>query len=291
MADTPQRKRIKEMEVMVADVITETPDTTTLVLFTGNDRLDYKAGHFLTIDPHQFASLERFIAFFEDSKGKKEPPRAYSMCSAPHERYLAITVKEERYVTGQTKYPPLLSPLLVKRTLRGMRLVITGFTGPYVLHDDVESKTDHLVHLCAGSGSVPNYAIVKHALIHHPKLKHTFVYSNKTWDDIIFRNDLDAIARQHPDRVRVVHTLTRESSPPARPDVRSGRITTELLREVIPDPSACIVYACGPAIGPWDKLAAKEKGVAPTPRFLESALASLKELGVPDDKIEYESYG
>src|SRR5690349_24085404 len=97
---TAGRRRIKEMEVMVADVIVETPDTATLVLFTGNDRLDYKAGHFLTIDPHQFESLERFLTYFEEIKGKKEPPRAYSMVSAPHEKYLAITVKEERYVSG-----------------------------------------------------------------------------------------------------------------------------------------------------------------------------------------------
>ena len=114
---------------MVADVIVETPDTTTLVLFTGNDRLEYLAGHFLTIDPHQFESLERFTSFLEDLKGRREPPRAYSMSSAPHERYLAVTVKEERYVSDVTRFPPLLSPLLVKRTLRGMRLVVTGFTG------------------------------------------------------------------------------------------------------------------------------------------------------------------
>ena len=58
-ASAPQPRRIKELEVMVADVTVETPDTSTLVLFTGNDRLDYKAGHFLTIDPHQFeASID-----------------------------------------------------------------------------------------------------------------------------------------------------------------------------------------------------------------------------------------
>jgi 3-ketosteroid 9alpha-monooxygenase subunit B len=290
-APTPQRRRIKEMEVMVADVILETPDTTTLVLFTGNDRLDYKAGHFLTIDPHQFDSLERFIAFFEDVKGKKEPPRAYSMTSAPHEKYLAITVKEERYVSGTTKYPPLLSPLLVKRTLRGMRLAITGFTGPYTIPDDIESKTDHLVHLCAGSGSVPNFAILKHALLNHPKLRHTFLYSNKTWDDIIFRGELDAMAHQHPGRVRLLHTLTRETPPPGRIDVRKGRIDSALLRDAIPDPDSCIVYACGPAIGPFDKQTAREKGVEPTPRFLETALAGLAEIGVAKDRIKHESYG
>jgi ferredoxin-NADP reductase len=287
----PQRRRIKEMEVMVADVIVETPDTATLVLFTGNDRLDYKAGHFLTIDPHQFDSLERFIAFFEDVKGKKEPPRAYSMTSAPHEKHLAITIKEERYVSGTTKYPPLLSPLLVKRTLRGMRLEITGFTGPYTLPDDIESKTDHLVHLCAGSGSVPNFSILKHALLHHPKLRHTFLYSNKTWDDIIFRDELDAIAHQHPGRVRLLHTLTRETPPPGRIDVRKGRIDSALLRDAIPDPDSCIVYACGPAIGPFDKQAAREKGVDPMPRFLETALAGLVEIGVAKDRIKHESYG
>src|SRR5205814_637524 len=76
-------RRIKELEVMVADVIVETPDTATLVFFTGNDRIDYAAGHFLTIDPHQFAALERFTAFLEDLKGRREPPRAYSMSTAP----------------------------------------------------------------------------------------------------------------------------------------------------------------------------------------------------------------
>src|SRR5207247_626177 len=94
------RRRIKELEVMVAEAVYETPDTTTLVLFTGNDHLDYKPGHFLTIDPHQFEALERFTAFLEDLKGRREPPRAYSMASAPHEKYLAVTIKEERYTSG-----------------------------------------------------------------------------------------------------------------------------------------------------------------------------------------------
>src|SRR3954469_13391842 len=218
-------RRIKELEVMVADVIVETPDTATLVLFTGNDRLEYLAGHFLTIDPHQFESLERFTSFLEDLKGKRELTRAYSMSSAPHERYLAVTVKEERYLSGATKFPPLLSPLLVKRTVRGMRLVVTGFTGPYTLASDIDTQTDHVVHVCAGSGRVPNFSMLKFALAHHPKLRHTFVYSNKTWDDVIFRDDLARLAAQHPDRLRLLHTLTREEAPGVfGPSVRKGRL-------------------------------------------------------------------
>jgi len=276
---------------MVAEVIVETPDTTTLVLFTGNDRLDYQPGHFLTIDPHQFEALGRFTAFLEDLKGKREPPRAYSLASAPHEKYLAITVKEERYTSKVTKYPPLLSPLLVKRTTRGMRLVMTGFTGPYTLPPDVESKTDHLVHLCAGSGAVPNFSILKHGLASCPRLRHTFICSNKTWEDVIFREELTALERRHPERLRVVHTLTRETQPVHGTDVRSGRISAALLRELVPDPSACLAFVCGPAISGFDRAAARDAGSEPTPRFMESALQTLRDAGVPADRIKRESYG
>ncbi|MDP1675305.1 MAG: oxidoreductase [Bacteroidota bacterium] len=287
-----ERKRIKELEVMVADSIEEAHDTTTLIFFTGNDHLDYKPGHFLTIDPHQFDALGRFTAFLEDLKGRKEPPRAYSMSSSPHEKYLAITIKEERYTSGATKYPPLLSPLLVKRTFRGMRLTVTGFTGPYTLPDDIESQTDHLVHVCAGSGSVPNYSMLKFALANYPKLRHTFIYANKTWDDIIFRDALANLEKQNSGRLSVVHSLTRESETfQYTPSVRKGRITVELIRELIPDTSSAQVYVCGPAVSVHDRNAAKEKGVLPQPKFLESALASLKELGMSKEQITYESYG
>ena len=292
MNDVSDTRRIKELEVMVADVIVETPDTSTLVFFTGNDRLEYRAGHFLTIDPHQFEALERFTAFLEDLKGKRELPRAYSMCSAPHERYLAVTVKEEQYVSGSTKYPPLLSPMLVKRTVRGMRLTVTGFTGPYTLPDDIESQTDQIVHICAGSGSVPNFSMLKFALKYHPRLRHTFIYSNKTWNDVIFRDALTELEANNADRLRVIHTLTREPDVTrCGPLVRKGRVNAALIREVVPEVESCIVYVCGPGISKWDREAAKERGEAPQARFLETVLTDLLSLGVPNARIKRESYG
>ena len=277
---------------MVADVVRETPDTTTLILFTGNERLDYRPGHFLTIDPHQFDGLERFIAFLEDIKGKREPARAYSMSSAPDERYLAFTVKEERYTSGQTRYPPLLSPLLVKRTPRGTRLELTGFTGPYSISDDIESKTPHLVHICAGSGSVPNFSILKHALARHPKLRHTFIYSNRTWEDVIFKTQLAELAEAHLDRLTVVHTLTRETDDRLfRPDIRRGRLSAGLIAELVPDVSEAFFYICGPEISTWDRAAARETGREPQPRFMESMLVALDSLGVKKNQITRESYG
>jgi 3-ketosteroid 9alpha-monooxygenase subunit B len=280
------------MEAIVAEVVRETPDTTTLILFTGNERLDYRPGHFLTIDPHQFDGLERFIAFLEDMKGRREPPRAYSMSSAPDERYLAITVKEERYISGQTRYPPLLSPLLVKRAFRGTRIVLTGFTGPYTISDDIETKTSHLVHICAGSGSVPNFSILKHALAHHPKLRHTFIYSNRTWEDVIFKDQLTELVRARTDRLRIVHTLTRETDDNRfHPDVRKGRLSASLIAELVPDLSEAFFYVCGPAISVWDRAAARETGHELQPRFLESVLMALESLGVKKKQITRESYG
>ena len=280
------------MEAIVADVVRETPDTTTLILFTGNERLDYRPGHFLTIDPHQFDGLERFIAFLEDMKGRREPPRAYSMSSAPDERYLAITVKEERYISGQTRYPPLLSPLLVKRAFRGTRIVLTGFTGPYTISDDIETKTSHLVHICAGSGSVPNFSILKHALAHYPKLRHTFIYSNRTWEDVIFKDQLTELVRARTDSLRIVHTLTRETDDHRfHPDVRKGRLSASLIAELVPDLSEAFFYVCGPAISAWDRAAARETGRELQPRFLESVLMALESLGVKQNQITRESYG
>jgi len=73
--------------------------------------------------------------------------------------------------------------------------------------------------------------------------------------------------------------------------VRAGRVGIDLLREAIPDPSACHVFACGPAITVWDRKLAREKGTTPAPRFLETVLEGLKTLGVKNEQITRESYG
>jgi 3-ketosteroid 9alpha-monooxygenase subunit B len=51
------------------------------------------------------------------------------------------------------------------------------------------------------------------------------------------------------------------------------------------------VYVCGPGISKFDVAAAKEKGETPQPRFLESVLADLATIGVPNERIKREFYG
>ncbi|HEX5752643.1 MAG TPA: oxidoreductase [Archangium sp.] len=291
-AVTTARNRPREYEVTVSEVRLETHDTATLSLDFGPERPEYKAGQFLNLDPHQFPALGRFAAYLQEHKGRKEPARSYSLASAPHEPRVAITVKDEDYIPGFTRYPPLLSPYLVHAPLKGSRMKVLGFMGPYVLPDDVEERTDHLVHVVAGSGAVPNFSIIKDALHRGLKPRHTVICSNKTWGDILYREAFEALERAHPDKLRVVHTLTRETDESRfGAAVRKGRVGEALLEELIPDRATCLVYVCGPAITPWDRRKALETRTPATPRFMETVLGHLHTLGLEDKRIKRESYG
>lgn len=291
LAPSP-RTQSRVFDTTVREIVWETPDTVTLVLDAGDHPRDYKAGQYISIDVQQFRELKQQVAYFEHVKGRREPPRAYSLTSTPDEPHLAITIKEEVFVPGQTEYPPLLSPYLVFGSRVGMKITVKGYTGYYVLPDDVEERTDHIVHIVAGSGVVPNFAIVKWALAHKPGLRHSFVYSNKTWSDVIFAKELAELERKHPDRLKVHHCLTRESAAPEEaPDARLCRVDLDLLSSIVSDPDGCLVYCCGPGLTRWDKKAARERGEEPKPRFLESVRELLNELQVPRKAIHTEAYG
>jgi 3-ketosteroid 9alpha-monooxygenase subunit B len=287
----PRTSPMVTYDALVLDSIVETKDTRTLVLDVGVP-VTYRAGQYVSIAPQQFPGLYSFYTYLEHLKGRAEPPRAYSMCSAPHEPHVAITIKEELYVAGTMEYPPLLSGYLVHQVRPGDRMKTQGFAGAYVLPEDNEARTPHILHLCAGSGSVPNLSMVKDALRRHSRLRHTFVYSNKTWDDVIFRDELARLRQAHPDRLRVVHRLTREKGalPPGE-DVALGRVEADLLDFLLKGEPDSLIYACGPAISVWERRFCKARGTTPAPRFLESMVSHLSSLGVPKEKVKMEAFG
>ena len=293
MEAPPRRTRavsVSTYEATALESVVETPDTKTLVLDVGSNA--YLAGQYVTIDPHQFIGLRSFVNYLEQVKGRREAPRAYSMCSAPGERHVAITIKEEVYEAGRTEYPPLLSGFLVHHFRAGDPIVVRGFIGTYTFPDEVAARTDHLLHLVAGSGSVPNFSILKDSLERHPRVRHTFVYSNKTWQDVIFRDALEQLHAEYADRLRVIHTLTREPDPRAcGPNVQGGRVSQDLLRELLAGAPNALIYVCGPGITVWERRACAAQGVAPTPRFIESMVSHLEALGVPSARIKLEAFG
>jgi ferredoxin-NADP reductase len=293
-AKPAKKPAIQMYDVEVVEVAWETRDTVTLYLDKvepDGEPWDYKAGQFCTVRPHEFPALAQVVPYFEEVKGKREPARAYSLATAPHEPYVGITVKVEYYEAGETKYPPLLSPYLVHGNLLGARFHIQGFGGPYVWPDELLDRSDHVVHIVSGSGSVPNYGLVKDALHRGLPLRHTWIYGNKTWNDVIFRDALHAIADAYPDRFEIVHCITREEDPTVyHPTCRKGRVTRALLEERLGDLGRAEIYTCGAGITKWDRLRAKERGTEPAPKFLESVLDILDQIGIEPDRVHKESW-
>src|SRR5262249_52763632 len=147
----------------------------------------YRAGQYLSIAPHQFEPLAPLIRELEQQKGRREPQRKYSLASAPHEALLAITVKEEEFIPGRTKYLPLLSKHLVRALAPGQRFGAFGYSGPYVLPEQVPGL---VVHVVAGAGAVPNYSILKDALHRDLPARHLWLASNKRQADVLYHREL-----------------------------------------------------------------------------------------------------
>lgn len=297
-SSTPQAavpvRTIRKMEAVVVDVVRRTHDSASIYFFLGGDAASsYKAGQFISIDPHQFPELKRWVDFLEREKGKKEPIRAYSMQSAPGEKCVSICVKAEGFDPKHDKYPPLLSPFLVSGAIKGREVVISGFSGGYVLEDDHAQKTDQVLHLVAGSGIVPNYAIVKDELRkpQNAKVKHTMIYANKTVADIMLHEQLEALQKAFPDRFELIHCISREDPSQYGPRYVKGRITLDVVKKHVRDPSSVRAYACGAAITKYQRQAAKEKGVEPTPRFMETVEEIIHALGIPKAHFKKEEFG
>ena len=283
--------QILEREVIVVDAVKETEDSTTLYLSEGENHPQYKAGQFLTVDPHQFPALERWCLYLEKEKGKKEPVRAYSLASAPHEKYVSFTVKEDPYYPDEDPYPPLLSPILTFRVPVGTKMTIKGYTGSYTMNDEIAENAETILHGCAGSGIVPNFSIIKDELHNGSTKKHILIFTNKTWNDIIYREALSALESEYPDRLKIIHMITREKKPELESKgVRWGRPTIELLREIIKEPSSTAAFICGPGITSYEKKAAKETGLELVPRFLETMLQFAEEVGIPKGMIKKETW-
>jgi ferredoxin-NADP reductase len=281
-------KKIRPLEGLITQTIQETPDTWTLHVQMPPEDRHYQAGQFLSISPHQFPELSEVIAYLEHKKGRKELIRAYSMASAPHEETVSFTVKPERFYPEED-YPPLLSPFLASPFMLGRKLKFSGYAGPYILPANLEEQTQEVLHLVAGSGSVPNFSILKDQLVQnkHPSVHHTMINVNKTYEDIIYRAELETLAQKYSERFTLVHLLTREE----RPGFLQGRPALELIKSHIKDPSRVLVYACGSAITKWQRKHAEATGIPAAPRFIESISEIMTQLGVDKKRFKHESYG
>ncbi|MBN4077413.1 hypothetical protein JYT19_00720 [Sulfobacillus acidophilus] len=290
----PSTKKIRPILGVVTKAIKETPDTYTLQISVGPKDKDYLAGQFLNIDPHQFAELSGMVAYLENEKGKKELVRAYSITSAPFEETVDITTRPEVYYPGDTKYPPLLSPLLASNALVGRQITFGGYVGAYILKPEQAAQTNEVLHLVAGSGIVPNFAILKDELVNEKNshIFHTMLYTNKTFEDIIFYKQLEELSDKYKNRFKLIHLLTREDDcAKYGNNFFKGRISLDFVSRFIKDKQKVLVYACGAGITKWQRKKAQEENKIATPRFLESTGQIAKDLNIDKKRYKREIYG
>jgi ferredoxin-NADP reductase len=188
--------------------------------------------------------------------------RSYSIASPPEEeRRVALTV--ERLDDGE------VSPYLVDELRIGDKLELRGPIGGYFVWEaDMDGP---LLLVAGGSGIVPLMAMIRHRAAVGSTVPTRLLYSSRSFDDVIYRDELDRLAISSP-MLEVVYTLTRVQPPGWTGYHR--RIDTDLLREIAwPRDQHPLMFICGP-----------------TP-FVETAAASLVSLGYEPGRIKTERFG
>lgn len=287
------QKKFREIKAIVHKSVKETPDTWTHYLSVNDDEKNYIAGQFITIDPHQFSELNAITAYLEDQKKKKEKIRAYSITSAPFEKFVAITVKAETFEVDDTMYPPLLSPFLSSPSLVNRPLFFKGYTGSYTLEENHGESTNEVLHIVAGSGIVPSFAILKDEFEcnKNTNVIHTMIYVNKKYDDIIFFKEIMNLYHRFTSRFNLLFLLTREDVSPYGSLFKSGRPSYELIQEHIKDVTKVLVFSCGAATTKWQIEKAKRENTVASPRFLDGVKDIISKLGIAKSRFKHEDYG
>lgn len=228
----------------VAEVRKETDDTVSIsfdVPSSLKDDYSYRAGQYLT--------LKTFI-------NGEEIRRSYSLCSSPYENEWRVAVKQVENGIFSTFANSVLKA--------GDSLEVMTPTGNFILTPEKKAKKNYAL-FAAGSGITPILSILKTILKEEPHSYITFFYGNKSFNSIIFREDIEALKNKYMDRLSVIHVFSREN--PGN-KIQKGRMDKdkciELYTAFLNDDTIDDAYICGPEpmiIGVRDGLI--EKGIDP----------------------------
>jgi ferredoxin-NADP reductase len=187
--------------------------------------------------------------------------RSYSIASPPEDKFLALTV--ERVDDGE------VSPYLVEDVRLGDQFELRGPIGGYFVWTVAMGGPPCLI--AGGSGIAPLMAMLRHRDRSNDRGPALLLYSSRCLEDIIYRNELDAMVNRNPE-LHVVYTLTRKQ--PEGWTGHRGRINKELLVDTcFPPERHPKIYICGP-----------------TP-FVEDVSRFLVELGHDPLTIKTERFG
>ena len=240
-------KRSIEWQVAtVTSVRTETPEVKTLTLALPN------------WTPHRPGQHYDVRLTAQDGYSAQ---RSYSVASEP-ERTGEIDITVERIGDGE------VSPYLDDTVVTGDRFEVRGPIGGYFVWDS--SIGGPLLLVAGGSGVVPLMAMLRHRAAAGVKDPARLLYSARTYEQIIYRQELEMLARKNG--LTVSYTLTR--SQPAGWKGYARRVDDAMLKDVrAPLGRDALAYICGPTA------------------LVEVAADGLERVGLAADRIRTERFG
>lgn len=104
---------------------------------------------------------------------------------------------------------------------------------------------EHITLIAGGAGITPVYQLAQ-GILRDPAdttTSMTLVFGVNTDKDVLLRDEFRDFEKKFPGRFRAVYTV---SQPDAGSPYYKGRVTKELLDEVVPEAGRGKVYLCGP---------------------------------------------
>jgi ferredoxin-NADP reductase len=187
--------------------------------------------------------------------------RSYSIASAPDDDRLAITV--ERLDDGE------VSPYLAEELVAGDKLELRGPIGGYFVWEARDGGP--LLLVAGGSGIVPLMSMLRHraAAGATAPTPARLLYSARTLDDVIYRDELSRLADGQSTDVR--YALTRTQPPGWTGYAR--RVDEEILGDVAYAGGDGFAFVCGPT------------------RFVEAVADGLLAVGYAPERVKTERFG
>ncbi|MET8874225.1 2Fe-2S iron-sulfur cluster-binding protein [Nocardia sp. NPDC004604] len=206
----------KRLQVVVTDVIEETATSKTFRIAAADS---------VALPPFLAG---QYVNVFIDGTSR---PFAISSSPARLDHY-DLTVR--RMPGGR------ISNLLIDTVDVGHRLSTTGPLGTF--HHNPLFHGDDVVFLAGGSGVAPALSMIRDIVDNELGRSFQLVYGSRSADDIIFRDELDAIAAAHPN-IRVDYVIAEPNPGWLGP---TGFLTAETITALVGELRDRMVYVCGP---------------------------------------------
>jgi ring-1,2-phenylacetyl-CoA epoxidase subunit PaaE len=196
--------------------------------------------------------------------GGEEIRRNYSLCAAPQDGDLVVTVKRIAGGAFSNWANEILKP--------GDSLEVMPPHGSFTWPFDPAARNRY-VAFAGGSGITPILSLLKTALAVEPESRFTLLYGNRDSQSVIFLEALARLKNRYMDRLEIHHFLAEESEDIDLFNGMLDRSKCDAVLENLVDPDGVAAFfICGP--GP----------------MMDAAEASLEAHGVPHEKIHLERF-